>query len=207
MTRTAIDIEKVRGDLKRWRIIIVEDATELPPPTAFSGSVIARLTVKKRLDDLMSDALIKLSTYDPSELLVVNAANWEFLATVKSGVDNGFSPGRYRWDFETIRGGTSLKSSPGNGTAETAAGSGIITFSDLTVPAAASIGDVLDIQGQSVAVIETPASSADLLPSQIETDFLGLSANVAESFDLLQGDVKTPDKLFGAFTILADVTG
>jgi hypothetical protein len=207
MARTPTDIEKVRGDQKRYRLLVTEESTGVAPTTPFSGNVVARMTVKRRLNDPLSAALIALATYDSSELLVADAANWEFLATIKSGTDSQYPPGTYCWDFETIRAEGTLKTSPGDGTVTITAGSGLLEFTDLTVPEVASIGDILNIQGLDVAVIDVPANpNTNLQPNQLQTDYLGFTAGAGQTFTLFQGNVKSPDRLFGEFTLLADVT-
>lgn len=207
---TQTDIELRRGDSKNYRVVITDTTTPTPAPIDITGAVV-RFTVKRRPTDPQSSALIVLATYDPAEILLSDPVNGECLVQIPSGPTNGQRAGEYCWDLEVSRPGAVISSS---GTVALSAGSGVMVFSDPAVVAVASAGNVLDLSGAAnaqnqrvVAITETPDTpGSELAANELRTDYDGFVDEAAAPFTLQASDVKTPDKLFGIFTLLPDVT-
>lgn len=197
MSREPVTLSKVQGDRMQRKISLLVKGKNTAPTLPFDG--VARFIIRDGSDN----AVLALQSYNLAEISVVDAANWEFLVTMRSGVDSHISPGIYRWEFETTQKLSQLYTSPAAGTVSVTAGSGVVTLSSALVAADVRRGLILEVQGQKCAIVDTPALNSDLTANQIQTDFTAFTTDAAASFALYETDVKS--RLFGEIELEEDL--
>jgi hypothetical protein len=193
------DITLRRGDSQNYRVTVTDGAAPIDLTNA-----IVKFAVKKRIQDTNAEAVIFKASYDVREIEITDAPGGEFLIYVKTEDTFDKAPATYSWDVEITRRGT-LKTNVGSVTV--AENSGLLTGSGLEIDNFA-VGDIFaptnGVSAENQTDVTIQEVEGDSGAGNAATDYTGFVAQAGLTFELYEGDRKTPSGLSGRFTISAD---
>jgi hypothetical protein len=193
------DITLRRGDSQNYRVTVTDGTN----PIDLTDAVV-KFAVKKRIQDTNAEAIIFKASYDAREIEITNAAGGEFLIYIKTEDTFDKPPATYSWDVEVTRRG-SLKTNVG--TVAVTQGSGLLAGTGLEIGNFA-VGDILvptnGVSAENQVDVTIQEVEGDSGTGNATTDYTGFVTQTGITFELYEGDRKTPVGLSGRFTISAD---
>jgi hypothetical protein len=200
------DLTITRGDSRNYEVTITE--SDLVTPVDITSGII-RFAVKKRFDQLNSDATIFKTTYDPAEVQITDGPNGVSLVQVFAGDTQNARPGEYIWDLDLTRREALLTNV---GTISVSSGGAVMTGTgldltnvlpgDVIAPAGGTPSNQKDLVITSVG---GDGTSLDPGAGNLVSDYTGWSLEAGISIQIFRGDRKTPTGLSGAYTLIKDV--